>query len=266
MAIDYEGKVRALLARAEHPETPEAEAQACAAKAAELMLRHAIDEAALRARRGETPEPVVYWEHTVFGRDGHARARSAGLTAVVRAYGGECAIRGDGTYRQDIALLAVATASAREALALLLPSLTLQMDGAGARAADAHIARYPEQLFRRKADRTRWRNGYLKSFLVGYGDAVAERIAAARGRLRGEGAAAGDGVSGTLVLARDDERVREEFAARFPVLGKARGQRLRGDGFAAGRDAGRFADIGSGTVGGPRRALGHRGRSSGSHR
>lgn len=255
MAIDYEGKVRALLDRAEHPETPEAEAQACAAKAAELMLRHAIDEAALRAGRGEAPEPVVYWEHVVSGGDGHARARSAGLIAVIRAYGGECALRGDGTYRRDIILLTVATRSARDALTLLLPSLTLQMDGAGARAADAHIATYPPDHFRRTSDRTRRRGAYLKAFLVGYGDAVAERIAAARGRLREE-KPPGDAPSGALVLARDEARVREEFTARFPVLGKARGQRVRLDGFTAGRHAGRFADIGSGTVGGSRPALG----------
>ncbi len=257
MAIDYEGKVRALLARAEHPETPEAEAQACAAKAAELMLRHAIDEAELRASRGQRPEPVVYWEHTVSGRDGHARARSTGLTAVISAYGGRCAVRGDGTYRKDIVLLAVATASAHDALTLLLPSLTLQMDGAGARAAEAYMRGCPEELFRRKADHTRWRNGYLKSFLVGYGDAVAERIGAFRGVLREENESS---PSGALVLARDDRRVHEEFAARFPVLGKARGQRLRGDGFAAGRHAGRFADIGSGAVPGAHRALDHSGR------
>lgn len=251
MGIDHEGRVRALLARAEHPETPESEAQACAAKAAELMLRHAIDEAALRESRGEAPEPVVYWEHVVFGRDGHARARSAGLTAVVRAFGGECAILGDGTYRRDVTLLTVVTRSARDALALLLPSLTLQMDGTGTRAADAHIRCYPEQVFRRKADRTRWRNGYLKSFLVGYCDVVAERVARARGRLREEPPAA----PGALVLARDDDRVRAAFAERFPVLGPARGQRVRGDGFAAGRHAGRFADIGTGAVGDLRRAL-----------
>ncbi|WP_329259885.1 DUF2786 domain-containing protein [Actinoallomurus sp. NBC_01490] len=253
MTIDHEGRVRALLDRAEHPETPEAEAQACAAKAAELMMRHAIDEAALRARRGEGPEQVVYWEHVVGGGDGHARARAAGLTAVVRAYGGACALRGDGAYRRDIALLVVATESARDALTLLLPSLTLQMDGAGTRAADAHMSAYPEELFRRKADRTRWRNGYLKAFLVGYGDRVAERIEAARGRLREEDPAATG--SAALVLARDDERVRAEFTARFPALGPARRQRVRGDGFSAGRDAGRFADLGSG-VGGTRPALG----------
>jgi hypothetical protein len=255
MTIDHEGRVRALLARAEHPETPEAEAQACAAKAAELMMRHAIDEAALRARRGEHPEPVVYWEHTVAGGDGHARARSAGLTAVVRAYGGVCALRGDGTYRQDIALLVVATESSRDALTLLLPSLTLQMDGAGARATDAHMRDFPEELFRRKADRTRWRHGYLKAFLVGYGDTVADRIAAARGRLS-DGDSTEDGPTTTLVLARDDERVRAEFTARFPVLGRAREQRVRRDGFTAGRDAGRFADLGSGMAGGSRLALG----------
>jgi hypothetical protein len=256
VTIDHAGRVRALLARAEHAETPEAEAQACAAKAADLMMRHSLDEAALRARRGERPEPVVYWEHTVSGRDGHARARSSGLTAVVCAYGGECALRGDGTYRQDMTLLAVTTASARDALALLLPSLTLQMDGAGIRAADAVMESVPPWLFHRKSDRTRWRNGYLKSFLVGYADTVAERLEAARGRLRDEGTP-GDGPCGTsLVLARDDERVRAEFAARFPRLGRARGQRLRHDGFSAGRAAGRHADLGSGMPGGSRRALG----------
>src|SRR5262245_38903653 len=153
MTIDHEGRVRALLSRAEHPETPAAEAQACAAKAAELMMRHAIDEAALRVGRGERPEPIVYWEHVVPGGDGHARARSTGLTAVIRAYGGACALRGTGAYRQDIALLVVATTATRDALAILLPSLTVQMDGAGARAAEAHMAGYPEELFRRKADR-----------------------------------------------------------------------------------------------------------------
>jgi hypothetical protein len=255
VAIDHESRVRALLARAEHPETPDAEAQACAAKAAELMMRHAIDEAALRARRGERPEPVAYWEHTVDGRDGLARARSSGLTAVVRAYGGECALRGDGTYRRDITLLTVTTAPARDALTLLLPSLTLQMDGAGARAADAVMAGVPEWWFRRKSDRTRWRNGYLKSFLIGYGHTVAERVEAARGRLRDEDPAQ-DAGSTALVLARDEERVRAEFTARFPVLGRARGQRLRSDGFSDGRDAGRYADLGSGHVDGGRRALG----------
>ncbi|GAB2845405.1 hypothetical protein GCM10027176_56540 [Actinoallomurus bryophytorum] len=251
MTIDHEGRIHALLARAEHPETPEAEAQACAAKAAELMMRHAIDEAALRARRGERPEAVVYWEHLVSGGDGHARARSAGLTAVVRAYGGACALRGDGTYRRDLALLLVATRSARDALTLLLPSLTLQMDGAGTRATDAYMDGFPLELFRRKADRTRWRNGYLKAFLVGYGDRVAERVEAVRGRLRDDGPE-----TGALVLARDDERVREEFAARFPDLARGRAQRVRSDGFSAGRDAGRFADLGSGTVTGSRPALG----------
>jgi Protein of unknown function (DUF2786) len=252
VTIDQEGRVRALLARAEHPETPEAEAQACAAKAAELMMRHAIDEAALRARRGERPEPVAYWEHTVAGGDGHARARSTGLTAVIRAYGGACALRGDGAYRRDMTLLVVATSSARDALTLLLPSLTLQMDHAAARAADGHMEEFPEDLFRRKADRTRWRNGYLKAFLVGYGDRVAERIEAARGLLREDESEE----STALVVARDDERVRAEFEARFPVLGRARGQRLRRDGFTAGRDAGQFADLGSGHVPGSRPALG----------
>ncbi len=73
----------------------------------------------------------------------------------------------------------------------------------------------------------------------------------------GDEAPSGGAPSGALVLARDNARVREEFTARSSVLGKAHGQRVRLDGFAAGRRAGRFADIGTGAVGGSRPALDH---------
>src|SRR5262249_18029054 len=69
------GRARALLAKAEHPATPRPEAEAAHAKAAELMMRYALDEAALRAAHGEGPDPVVYWEHVASGADGHGRAR-----------------------------------------------------------------------------------------------------------------------------------------------------------------------------------------------
>lgn len=41
-------KVRGLVAKAEHPDTPEAEAELCRRKADEMMLKYAIDQATLR--------------------------------------------------------------------------------------------------------------------------------------------------------------------------------------------------------------------------
>lgn len=250
------GRVRALLAKAEHPATPRPEAEASHAKAAELMLRYALDEATLRAEQGQAPEPVVYWEHVAAGGDGHARARSTAIGIVIQSYGGRYARRGDGTYRADITLLIVTTKAAREALRLLVPSLLLQMDQAGARETERYMDAVPANAFNRRSDRTRWANNYFRAFLVGYADAVARRITLARAQLREE-AARSASASRALVLVGDDDRVAAEFQARFPILGKARSQRLRADGYAAGQAAGRGADIGSGHLSGSRAALPH---------
>lgn len=251
-AHKIEARVRALLARAEHHATPRPEAEAAHAKAAELMMRYALDEAALRADRGERPEPVVYWERTAPGGDGHARARMAAAGAVIRAYGGRFAVRGAGTHRRDITLLIVTTQAARDALLLLLPSLDLQMEQAGRHETDAYMAAVPEHAFARRSDRSRWANNYFRAFLVGYADAVARRIGAAKTRLRTESA---EGSSRELVLVGEEQRVTTEFQVRFPVLGKARTQRLRADGYTAGQVAGRHADLGTGGLGSARAAL-----------
>ncbi|SEG83983.1 Protein of unknown function [Thermomonospora echinospora] len=247
-----EARVRALLARAEHPATPRPEAEAAHAKAAELMLRHALDEAALRADQGQVPDPAVYWERIAPGGGGHARARTAAAGAVIKAYGGRYAVRGDGTRGQDITLLIVTTRAARDALLLLLPSLELQMEGAGRRETDAYMATVPKDAFARRSDRSRWANNYFRAFIVGYGDAVARRIEQARQGLLAQD---GGGSSRALVLAGEDRRVAAEFAARFPELGRPRVQRLRADGYRAGRVAGDRADLGDGRLGASRPAI-----------
>jgi uncharacterized protein DUF2786 len=246
-----EARVRALLARAEHPATPRPEAEAAHAKAAELMLRYALDEAELRADQGRRPEPVVYWERIAQGGDGHARARTAAAGAVIRAYGGRFAVRGDGTHRRDMTLLIVTTRAARDALLLLLPSLELQMELAGRRETGAYMDAVPTDAFARRSDRSRWANNYFRAFIVGYADAVARRIEAARDRLRTEVQSG----SRALVLVGEEQRVTAEFHQRFPVLGKPRTQRLRSDAYHAGRTAGLRADLGGSGLGGSGAAL-----------
>lgn len=54
----YEERIAKLLRRAEHPNTPEAEADACVAQAQQLMSRWAIDEAVVRRRMGDDGKTV----------------------------------------------------------------------------------------------------------------------------------------------------------------------------------------------------------------
>jgi len=243
------GRVRALLAKAEHPATPRPEAEAAHAKAAELMMRYALDEAMLAAEQGGGPDPIVYWEHVAAGADGHGRARCTAAGTIVQAYGGRYARRGNGTYRADVTLLIVSTRAARDALELLLPSLYLQMDQAGRRETDGYMTTLPTESFPRRADRTRWANSYFKAFLVGYADSVGRRITAARELLQHET------TSRALVLVNEQDRIAAEFQNRFPDLGRARAQRLRADGYAAGQTAGRSADIGTGHLTADRSSL-----------
>lgn len=55
------GRIQNLLARAEHPNTPAAEAEVCYSQAHKLMTKHAIDEARIRATQSESErrKPVV---------------------------------------------------------------------------------------------------------------------------------------------------------------------------------------------------------------
>lgn len=85
-------RIRALLDRAEHPNTTEHEADAAMAKAQELMLKHSIDEAKVRMiLRPELRTPPVRREHDVkpsSGRTGIKALRqlinSIGATNRVR--------------------------------------------------------------------------------------------------------------------------------------------------------------------------------------
>lgn len=61
MATSTLETVRRLMARAEHPNTPEAERELCFSRANKLMLQHAIDEHEIRAAQSESErrKPVV---------------------------------------------------------------------------------------------------------------------------------------------------------------------------------------------------------------
>src|SRR3954454_13937094 len=76
-------RVRKLLARAEHPATPPAEAEACSEKAAALMSRYVIDQAMLDSSRSDDVAPVLR-QLTVASP--YTLAKAALLTAVARSF------------------------------------------------------------------------------------------------------------------------------------------------------------------------------------
>ncbi len=243
-------RVKALLAKAEHPATPRAEAQAAAAKAAELMVRHAISEASVRAEAGRSPEPIELDCYDIPGTGGHGKARAAALAAIATDYGCEVAVYGNDASRYTRRLLMVGTQSSLAALRILLPSIELRMESAARAATRA----YGKQLraacsWQSRADRRTHASAFYRDYLRGYGYGVADKIRAMCGEISRE--AAGTGTA--LVLAADAARIRAEFAREFPRLGRTRAERHRHPGAQAqGREDGRRADIGTHHVSGAR--------------
>src|SRR3954452_25024293 len=85
-------RVRKLLAHAEHPNTPPAEAEAMSEKAAEIMARHAIDRALIEQSEGERTRPQSR-EISVLAP--YARAKSVLLGTVASPYRVRTIIGGD---------------------------------------------------------------------------------------------------------------------------------------------------------------------------
>jgi hypothetical protein len=80
-------RVRNLMARAEHPDTPTPEAEVALREANKLMTRHAIDEAVLASHqtKAERRRPVVEKWHWMETRSEHSAYLRTMLAAIARA-------------------------------------------------------------------------------------------------------------------------------------------------------------------------------------
>lgn len=237
-------RVRLLFARAGAKGVTDEEAQAFNAKAVELMIRHDLDEAVIRQDNGEEPEPVGRWDYTVRGKGGHGKARVAALAAITSAYGCESAVRGNDASSHDRILMIVGTTAALESLKILLPALSMQMEAGAIRATRGHVDQL-DPYWHTPSERARERRTFFRSYLRGWGRAVAAKVDTAREDIAEEAT----GTSTALVLVTDRKRVTAEFARQFPKLGKARGERTYNHaGYQAGTEAGRRADVGTGKL------------------
>lgn len=250
--------VRSLLAKAEATPFPE-EAEAFNAKAAELMTRYAIEEAALWATRPPQPSDVV--EIRIEMPPPFIAQKSLLAAGVAEAHG--ClSVRLDSGRQGAPALISiVGLATSVSNVEALITSLLVQLAVAMARA-DAVRAtdiRTPSTA----SETAAWR----RSFIAGFGSSIISRLreqqaaAIANGAPQGAGEGAeGKGVvvgteapSTALVLAKRDAHVRSEFNRRFPFIRTTRvSMGSSAAGRSSGASAGDRADLGGARIAGRR--------------
>jgi hypothetical protein len=214
-------RVRKLLARAEHPTTPPAEAEACSVKAAALMSRYVIDRAMLDAAAPAKSTPVV---RRITVDPPYAVPKAVLLDEVARAFRVCVAIgrvaEGDGRRCTLVGFPAdVATTELLFTSLLLQASTAMTLAGRG---------RPDLKAFRR-------------AFLIGYATAIGARLRAVQREAEADAGTAAPGAA--LGLADRSVQVRAAFAAEFPRLTTMRTTVSSGGGLVAGRAAGARADL-----------------------
>jgi len=213
-------RIRKLLARAEHPTTPPAEAEACSAKAAALMSRHVIDQALLDRDRPVVESPVT---KVLLAESPYAVAKAVLLNEVARSFRICVAIGGERPEGRQCTLVGFPGDLAMAEL--LFTSLLLQ-------ASTAMLASAPDGV-RLKA--------FRRAFLFGYANAIGDRLRAVQQETEQEAVAAIPGTD--LVLVDRKSRVDAAFAEQFPRIRTMRPTVSSGNGLTAGRRAGSDADL-----------------------
>jgi hypothetical protein len=215
-------KVRALLAKAEST-TFEAEAEALFAKAHQLMVRNAIDEAVLRGRTGGGPVNA----RRVFLDDPYARAKFSLLSEVARA--SSCRALLSTAY--GFATVFGHTADL-EAVELLYTSLLLQ--------ATAGVVNARPSTGRRLA--ASQVAAYRRSWLLAFAQRVGERLEAASAVTVAEASEA-LGRDVLPVLAAKDDDVEAHIKEAVPHVKQLRTTASSGEGWRAGATAGDRASL-----------------------
>lgn len=244
MSIDNKtlARVRAILAKAEDPAASPEEAETYFAKAAELMAKYGIERAMLADTKPETDRPA---DRKITVGGSYVLDRVALLGSITSALGGQ-SVRWrtydptTGKYVQVVHLYGYE--STLDRVELLYTSLLLQafngMKHGRPRPGESTTA-------------------YRKTWLAGFRNAIYERLVAAERRAVEEAQPETGGRSAALVLADRAAVIKRRFEADHPRVRMAPKRRLTGSGWSAGNEAGKRADLGTGTRlgAGPRAAL-----------
>jgi hypothetical protein len=210
-------RVRKLLAVAEHPNTPAAEADTAARAAERLIAKYAIDEALLEAAGQTGTTPVI---RTIVVEAPYASAKTVLVGAIARAYGVRAVTLGGGdTTRMTL----VGFPSDLQVVEILYTSLLLQ--------ATTSLRRQPATS-----------RAFRRAFLIGFATEVSDRLTQAR-----EAAVASTDVASTAVVLRDrDDEVARALREEFPRLRTAKVTVSDGHGLVAGRRSGATANLAAG--------------------
>jgi len=231
-------RVRALLAKAESSEF-QAEADAFTAKATDLMMQYAIDEAMLQHDGKASTDKVIARQFKV---EGYAKAKAQLMYNIVKAFGADMIInRNDRGGWSTISGTFIGWESDLDSIEVLYASLQMQV------ATDMD----------REAKRNKEIHGraFKQAFILGFANEVGSRLRAQR---RSKVAEAEVSTPGTgLAVVERSEAVERHFRGLYPKTHKAAGARLSdGIGYHSGVSAGERADIGSTKITGGRKAIG----------
>jgi hypothetical protein len=227
-------KVKALLATAEHANTPEAEAETAMTMAMMLMGKYAIDEAVVRDRgtRGTVqrrvlrcPAPYSTQKKVLANQISLAfRCQAVGIGDVVVVFG----------FEADL-----------EQVEMLFTTLLAQMASA---AANVRPGYWDDTSAAAVA-------AYRRSFMLGWTAEVAKRLRDMNRKVEAEANAEHGSDRMAVVLRTNAAAVSDAVRAEYPRTVSTTA-RSNGAGWGAGRGAGANANIGGAAVRGARAAIG----------
>ncbi|MQA87528.1 MAG: DUF2786 domain-containing protein [Streptosporangiales bacterium] len=228
-------RVRKLLAKAEDPSCPPAEAEALTAKAAELIAKYGIDRAMLAA---SSDEADVLGDRVIVVDPPYALDKTQLLGGVAEALRCRAVRRthyAPPEFRKQLMVHLFGFGSDLERTELLYTSLLIQSANA--------LASRPVPPWQQPA-------AFRRSWLAGFTSAVVARLREAERRAERQAERdPGAGSSVALVLADRTALVDRRMAEEYPRVRNAPPRRLSGSGFRDGQDAGRRADLGGTRVG-----------------
>lgn len=234
-------KIRALMAKAEDPAATKEEAEAFFAKATALMAKYGIERAMLAAsdpnrdkigHRSLLIEGVLVEERQLMAA---LIAKAVSVEPILNK------VRKPGSKRFTYLVELYGFESDIERVEMLYTSLSLQ--------ASNFLRTVSPPLWDATAPAT-----YRKRWFRGFGNEVVARLKDAEARAKGE-AEAKHGTSVALVLASRAELAAKAADDSGLKTGEYKPRTRMTDAFAAGRRAGRTADIGAKRIAGGRRAL-----------
>jgi len=238
-AETWANRIQALLTKAESTaaEFPE-EAEALVAKAQELMVRHAIDEATLSAAGRASSDRVVS-DVVVIGAP-YATAKASLLGSVGRANDCRVVMGGAGAGSQRCVVVGHESdlANVRSLFSALSIHAVRSMLAAAVPPFDTP---------------RRFRHAFLLAFSGRIGERLWEAGEAIRAQARSQ---AGTGAGVSLVLADRTTAVDQAFRQEFPRIRTTRSSSSSGAGRASGRTAADRAGLGQAGIGGARQRLG----------